>query len=220
MWQKRIPEDAQGCYGWHTAGSVPAHDYVVPEVLRLVGTQTKTACRVIDLGCGNGFVAGVLSRAGHQVVGIDVSEDGLNLAREAHPGVTFLRASVYEDGLARSIGHADVVLALEVVEHLYFPTRLFNLAFQILEPDGLLIASTPYHGYLKNLAIALMGRWDRHWEPRWEGGHIKFFSRATLSSMLHDSGFAVEKIVGVGRVPGLWKSMIVMARPSNRGSDR
>jgi hypothetical protein len=75
--------------------------------------------------------------------------------------------------------------------------------------------STPYHGYLKNLLIALLGRYDQHHTVLWDGGHIKFFSRKTLESMLTEHGFIMEQFCGIGRVPLLWKSMVVLARTAS-----
>jgi hypothetical protein len=46
----------------------------------------------------------------------------------------------------------------------------------------------------------------------WHGGHIKFWSRATLSQLLRDNGFTVIDFSGVGRVPYLWKSMVLVAQ--------
>lgn len=72
--------------------------------------------------------------------------------------------------------------------------------------------TTPYHGYLKNLAISLAGAWDRHLDPFWDGGHIKQFSRKTITRLLQEGGFELRRFGGVGRMPGLWKSMIVLAQ--------
>jgi 2-polyprenyl-6-hydroxyphenyl methylase/3-demethylubiquinone-9 3-methyltransferase len=71
--------------------------------------------------------------------------------------------------------------------------------------------STPYHGYLKNLAISLVNGWDRHFEVHRDGGHIKFFSKRTLGRMAEEVGFGRQKFYGVGRLPWLWKSMILVA---------
>ena len=73
------------------------------------------------------------------------------------------------------------------------------------------IISTPYHGYLKNLMLALSGRLDAHFTALWDGGHIKFWSERTMRILLEGAGF--EKIVfrGAGRIPLLAKSMIVTA---------
>jgi hypothetical protein len=86
------------------------------------------------------------------------------------------------------------------------------LARKALAPGGRFIVSTPYHGYLKNIALAVSGKFDRHFSVLWDGGHIKFFSRRTLAQMLADEGFEVVTFVGAGRLPLLWKSMIVEAR--------
>ena len=77
---------------------------------------------------------------------------------------------------------------------------------------GLLIISTPYHGYLKNFVLALANKWDAHLNPFWDGGHIKFWSCKTLSQLLNETGFSVIRFIGAGRLPFLWKSMIVVAQ--------
>ena len=77
---------------------------------------------------------------------------------------------------------------------------------------GEIIISTPYHGYLKNLALALSGKLDAHFTALWDGGHIKFFSRNTLETLLVESGFEVTDFIGAGRWPYLWKSMLIKAR--------
>jgi hypothetical protein len=87
-----------------------------------------------------------------------------------------------------------------------------NFCKQVLNEKGELIISTPYHGYLKNLALSLFNKWDRHWSPAWHGGHIKFWSKTTLIRVLTDAGFTVIAFRGCGRVPYFWKSMIIKAK--------
>ena len=72
--------------------------------------------------------------------------------------------------------------------------------------------STPYHGYLKNLMLSLFDHWDFHHTVLWEGGHIKFWSRKTLGRLLEQNGFKVLSFQGVGRMPFIWKSMIIVAQ--------
>ena len=52
---------------------------------------------------------------------------------------------------------------------------------------------------------------DSHFTALWDGGHIKFWSRRTLSLLLDECGFQIIDFEGAGRVPFLWKSMIVVA---------
>lgn len=82
---------------------------------------------------------------------------------------------------------------------------------RVFEIGGKLIITTPYHGFLKNLDLSIFNKWDSHHTVDWDGGNIKFFSFKSLGALLNDNGFKVIKITGVGRVPYLWKSMVVIA---------
>jgi 2-polyprenyl-3-methyl-5-hydroxy-6-metoxy-1,4-benzoquinol methylase len=194
-------------YGWASEAADPAHVYLLPAILRAL---PRSPVDIVDLGCGNGAIAGVLARRGYRVTGIDQAEDGIALARKANPALTFHCASVYDD-LLKLVVQADVVLASEVIEHLYRPKMLLAAAHKVLRPGGLIIVTTPYHGYLKNLAIALAGKFDRHVDVNWDGGHIKFFSPRTLTSMVKAQGFREPQIYFAGRIPLLWKSMVLVA---------
>jgi 2-polyprenyl-3-methyl-5-hydroxy-6-metoxy-1,4-benzoquinol methylase len=115
--------------------------------------------------------------------------------------------------------HFDIVIATEVIEHLYDPRGFIAFARKILSAKrGEFIISTPHHGYIKNLALAIAGKLDSHFTVLWDGGHIKFFSRNTLEQMLREQGFEVAGFVGAGRLPYLWKSMLVKARVADRKS--
>lgn len=194
---------------YHFDSSQPPHtaDYLTPGVVALcrrVGAQ-----RILDVGCGNGALSGALSAAGFDVVGCDPSKEGIALARRAYPHITFHRLGVYDRPAALGQADFDAVVSTEVIEHLFLPRSLPRFAFGVLRPRGHLVLSTPYHGYLKNLALSVFDKWDRHFSPLWDGGHIKFWSRATLTQLLSDEGFTVTEFIGAGRCPYLWKSMIV-----------
>jgi 2-polyprenyl-6-hydroxyphenyl methylase/3-demethylubiquinone-9 3-methyltransferase len=170
---------------------------------------------VVDLGCGNGATAAALSRLGYRVTGIDASKSGIAAASRADPEVDFRVGSVYDD-LARDLGTFEIAISLDVIEHLYSPRLFLTRLFALLAPGGTGILSTPYHGYLKNLAIALAGRHDKHVTSLWEGGHVKFFSVATLGRILVEAGFSEPDVLRVGRCPPLAKSMLaVFSRPAS-----
>jgi hypothetical protein len=97
---------------------------------------------------------------------------------------------------------------------LYYPRELVKYARKCLKPNGRLIITTPYHGYWKNLLLAVSGKMDRHFTTLWDGGHVKFFSVATLSSLLESEGFTNLKFDFAGRFPYLWKSMLCSCSPS------
>jgi 2-polyprenyl-6-hydroxyphenyl methylase/3-demethylubiquinone-9 3-methyltransferase len=103
----------------------------------------------------------------------------------------------------------DLVISTEVVEHLYAPRAYVAGCYKAVRPGGRFICSTPYHGYLKNLAIALFDGWDRHANPLWDGGHIKLWSYDTLGKLLRETGFTNLQFRGAGRVPFLWMTMLM-----------
>ena len=105
-----------------------------------------------------------------------------------------------------------MVISSEVVEHIYDPRLYANNISKLLKPSGILLISTHYQGYLKNIALALAGAWDKHFTALWDGGHIKFWSYCTLKELLHESGFREFTFQGAGRMPWLWKSMVISAR--------
>jgi 2-polyprenyl-3-methyl-5-hydroxy-6-metoxy-1,4-benzoquinol methylase len=157
-----------------------------------------------------------LSSKGVHTVGMDNSASGVAIARK-----TYLKIDFVETDLSRSLGRKyckrfDLVVSLDVIEHLLLPRQLFARAREALKAGGYLIISTPYHGYWKNLALALTASFDGHWHPLRDFGHIKFFSKKTLTSLSEEQGFEVVEFVKRGRIPALAKSMIVLLkeRPS------
>lgn len=177
-------------------------------VLRLA--LVKAGDRVLDVGCGNGAMAGRLLDLGCDVVGIDLSEQGIRIAREQYPRGRF-EVMMADSDILDHLGEEpfDVVISTEVVEHLYDPGSYLRGCYGALRFGGRFICSTPYHGYLKNLTLSVLNAWDSHWHPSKVGGHIKFWSRTTLSEEMSKAGFLDLGFRGAGRLPYLWKSMIL-----------
>ena len=172
--------------------------------------------RILDLGCGDGSLCEELVQAGFHTVGCDPSDIGIQIATQAIPNATFKQLSVYDDPASLGECNFDTVVSTEVIEHLFLPRHLPRFAFQVLRPGGQLILSTPYHGYLKNLVLSLSNKWDTHFTPFRDGGHIKLWSRKTIIKLLEEEGFRVTHFIGAGRAPYLWKSMILVAvKPSD-----
>ncbi len=144
------------------------------------------------------------------MTGVDPSEEGIQFANKHYPTIPLRVGSAYDD-LPTLYGRFPVVVSLEVVEHVYFPKKYAQTLYDLVEPGGRAIISTPYHGYLKNVALALTGQMDSHFTALWDHGHIKFWSMRTLSELLRSHGFKEVEFVRVGRFPALAKSMIAIA---------
>lgn len=197
-------------YGWTDAEPTPSHSYLEPLILRIC--ERYGFKNILDLGCGNGALCRTLRDAGYELTGCDVDAAGIELARHAVEGVRFERVGMDDDPALLGQVTFDAVISTEVVEHLYAPRMLPRFAAKVVKPGGYLVVTTPYHGYLKNLVLSLLNKWDTHLNPMWDGGHIKLWSCKTLTKLLNENGFEVLEFGGVGRVPYMWKSMAVVAR--------
>lgn len=202
---------ATGDYEYPDTSPYRTASYLWPSVERHLRALPSSARRVFELGCGNGSFAAHMHALPLDVVAVDPSVSGIAVASRSFAGVAFHVAST-DDDLADRFGRFPVVVSVEVVEHCYSPERFAKVAFDLLEPGGRLLLTTPFHGYWKNLALALTGKMDAHYTALWEGGHIKFFSIATITELLTTAGFVDVRIETIGRVPWLAKSMLVLAR--------
>ncbi|HEU5016762.1 MAG TPA: bifunctional 2-polyprenyl-6-hydroxyphenol methylase/3-demethylubiquinol 3-O-methyltransferase UbiG [Pseudolabrys sp.] len=136
--------------------------------------------RLLDIGCGGGILSEPLARLGAAVVGADPAEDNIAVAR-AHAAESGLaidyRATTAEE-LAQAGERFDVVLAMEVVEHVVDVDRFIATCARMVKPRGLLIAAT-LNRTLKSFALAIVGaeyvlrwlprgthRWDKFVTPR------------------------------------------------------
>ena len=218
----RVSDPLVGNYGWSTAEGPESCGYVIPAVLAIL--RSLGVRSVVDLGCGNGQLCSQLGAAGFDAVGVDADQAGIAIARATHPHIHFYQSGF--DGeptqLLRAEGRPcfDAVVSTEVVEHLFSPHLLPLYAYGLLRDGGYLVLSTPYHGYLENLALSVFDKWDHHHTALWHGGHIKFWSVSTLGQLLESNGFTVTGFKGAGRLPLLWKSMIVIARRRPSGDAR
>ena len=110
------------------------------------------------------------------------------------------------------MGSVDLAARWGSREHLFLPRDLLVRAREALSPGGRVVIATPYHGYWKNLSLAVLNRFDQHWTPKSDYGHIKFFSLRTLCELLDECGFDPIATARVGRIPPLAPTMIATGR--------
>lgn len=197
-------------YEYHSNVITHNFKYILQPLLQLLD-KNKNQC-ILDLGCGNGYLVNYLISLGYNAYGTDASEKGISIAKETNPDRFFVQ-DLSTGKLPAELQQLkfDTIISTEVIEHLYDPEAFMAFCKEVLK-KGEIIISTPYHGYLKNLVLSLFNKWDKHINPIWLGGHIKMWSAKTLSRLLVMNGFTVTNFVGCGRMPYLWKSMIIKAR--------
>jgi 2-polyprenyl-6-hydroxyphenyl methylase/3-demethylubiquinone-9 3-methyltransferase len=180
--------------------------------------RTDDAVRtIIDAGCGGGDFSEGLALQGYEMFGVDLNESAVRAALARNVG-EFVVSSVYEDLAAPfRVEHFDAAVCIETLEHLYSPRLLVKRVHGALRPGGIFIVTTPYWGYLKNVALAITNRTDKALTALWDGGHIKHFSRDTLTRLVTEENFEEIGFRGCGHgyrqhLPYLWEGMIMAFR--------
>ena len=186
--------------------------------------------RVLDLGCGDGALTGVLADAAARraegagarpgeptaagsVVGVDVAEAALRRARARHPALTFALAPI-DGALPFDDGSFDVVWSSEVIEHVADTARWLSEVRRVLVPRGRLLLTTPNHGRLR-LAI---GGIERYSEPL--GDHLHLYSARSLRELLTEFDFAVSELRGADGPPLLRRLLLLRVGGPLIGSAR
>lgn len=184
--------------------------YLWGPVVQLLQRVAPPPRPLFELGCGNGATARMLAAQGYTVMGVDPSRSGIEIAKRYETeGLRFALGSTADD-LSSAYGAHPVVVSLEVIEHCPSAREFMRCFTSLLAPRGVGVISTPYHGYLKNLAVVAAGKFDHHFDPLWEGGHLKFFTHAKLRHLFNEFGFDQYELHRIGRVPILAKSTLAL----------
>jgi 2-polyprenyl-3-methyl-5-hydroxy-6-metoxy-1,4-benzoquinol methylase len=198
-------------YQYNSSNLDHTYNYLTSPLLAMLPPSVNTSAdkiSILDLGCGNGSFSNILDQLGYDVVGVEESDSGIAIAKEYYPGCQFINASIYDLPYDKLESNFDVVISVEVIEHLFDPKQLIRAAKKCVKPGGTIVITTPYHGYWKNLVLALFGKMDSHFTVLWDVGHIKFFSVPTLTQLLEIEGLTDIQFQFAGRFPYLWKSML------------
>jgi len=188
------------------------------ETLDSLSTILIKGRRVLDLGCGTGDSGRVLKIFFSEIHGCDISETALKEAKDND--VTALCADFNMVQLPYKDKSFDVVTCLEVLEHMLDPTFLLKEIYRLLLPEGQLIITTPNIRYFKNLMkLILMGQFPHTTTDDfvWGGGHIHYFTRKDLTSLLKEAGFGKIKChMNEEQFHRSWKRRIVHILTGNK----
>ncbi len=215
--------DAKQYYEWYnrdnpSSAYTPENEATFSQRLAWFLKNIPPEARVLDYGCGEGVLLASLSRQGNihaESCGVDIAENAIRKASARFPELKFSCTS--RNGTVPFPDESyDAIVASEVIEHIFDADGLFKEFRRLLRPCGRLLLSCPYHGFLKDLAILLSGKMDKHYhDPR--SSHIRYYSPATLRAVHEKHGLRLIKQNGVGRVPFLWNSMVTVATKHAEG---
>jgi 2-polyprenyl-6-hydroxyphenyl methylase / 3-demethylubiquinone-9 3-methyltransferase len=154
--------------------------------------------RLLDIGCGAGLLCEPLSRLGAQVIGIDPSASNIAAAKlhadKSHLAIDY-RCTTVEEVDPRE--RFDIVLAMEVVEHVADVGMFLNRCAAMLKPNGLMVVSTLNRNW-KSFALAIVGaEYILRWLPRGTHEWNKFVTPDELARYLLDNRLAITEQTGV-----------------------
>jgi 2-polyprenyl-6-hydroxyphenyl methylase / 3-demethylubiquinone-9 3-methyltransferase len=155
--------------------------------------------RMLDIGCGGGILSEPLARLGAAVVGADPSQTNIEAARlhAAQSGVTIDYRATTAEALAAASERFDLVLAMEVVEHVADLRLFVRSCADMVKPGGLMIAAT-INRTLKSFALAIVGaEYILRWLPRGTHQWDRFVTPNELEAAMGRGGLMLSAETGV-----------------------
>jgi len=161
--------------------------------------DSLSGLRMLDIGCGGGILSEPLARLGAAVVGIDPSENNIAVAQHhaARSGLSIDYRNTTAEALSESGEAFDVVLAMEVVEHVADIGLFVDLAAAMVKPEGLFFVAT-LNRTMKSFALAIVGaEYILRWLPRGTHQWDKFVTPNELEIAIEQSGMEITDETGI-----------------------
>ncbi|MDX5357925.1 MAG: bifunctional 2-polyprenyl-6-hydroxyphenol methylase/3-demethylubiquinol 3-O-methyltransferase UbiG [Rhodobacterales bacterium] len=195
--------EAMAAEWWNPSGKFkPLHmlnpcrlDYICTQIAAEFGRDLRAArpfegLRLLDIGCGGGLLSEPMARLGAEVVGADAAERNIPVARihAEQSGLTIDYRHTTAEALAAAGERFDVVLNMEVVEHVAHPLGYLTACHDLLKPGGLMVCST-LNRNVKSYLMAIVGAEQvMRWLPRGTHEWSKFITPDELYDLLRRAG--------------------------------
>ena len=212
--------EAMAAEWWDPAGKFrPLHqmnpcrlDYITRQISAEYGRDLTrplpfAGLRILDIGCGGGLLSEPMARLGAEVVGADAAPRNIPVARihAEQSGLTIDYRHTTAEALAAAGERFDVVLNMEVVEHVADPLAYLTACHDLLKPGGLMICST-LNRNTKSFALAIIGaEWVMRWLPKGTHDWQKFITPDELYDLIRRAGLEPVDRKGMVFNPVSWR---------------
>ena len=187
-------------------------DYITAQIAAefdrdLTATRSFDGLRLLDIGCGGGLLSEPMARLGASVVGADAAEGNIPVAQihAEQSGLDIDYRHTTAEDLAAAGEQFDVILNMEVVEHVADPLAYLSACRQLLKPGGMMVCST-INRNPKSFAVAIVGaEMVMRWLPRGTHDWRKFITPDELQDLLRNAGLDPVDRKGMVFNPVLWR---------------
>lgn len=162
------------------------------EAAGMIAALIRPNARVLDVGCGTGSVSKIIvETTGARLIGIEPDPQRVAVAQargiDAHMGF-------FDEQSATRLGKFDVVVFADVLEHLPDPAAALRIAHNVLNPDGMVIASVPNIAHWSVRWDLLCGRFDYESCGIMDATHLRWFTEKSIRALFESSGYRVDNI--------------------------
>lgn len=187
-------------------------DYITSQIAAeydcdLTQPEPFKGLRILDIGCGGGLLSEPMARLGAAVVGADAAPRNIPVAQvhAEQSGLTIDYRNTTAEDLAASGERFDVVLNMEVVEHVADPLGYLTACQQLLKPGGLMLCST-LNRNPKSFMMAIVGaEWVMRWLPKGTHDWAKFITPDELYELIRKAGLDPVDRKGMVFNPVSWR---------------
>ncbi len=187
-------------------------DYITKQISAEFGRDMPAPApfrglRILDIGCGGGLLAEPMARLGADVVGADAAARNIPVAQlhAEQQGLTIDYRHTTAEALAAAGEAFDVILNMEVIEHVEGPQGFLKTCHALLRPGGLMICST-LNRNPKSFVMAILGaEWVMRWLPKGTHDWAKFITPDELYAMMRQAGLDPADRKGFVFNPVTWR---------------
>ena len=186
-------------------------DYITSQIATEFDRDLKqplpfTGLQILDIGCGGGLLSEPMARLGATVIGADAAPRNIPVA-QLHAelsGLTIDYRHTSAEALAAAGEQFDVVLNMEVVEHVLDPQAYLTACHSLLKPGGLMVCST-LNRNAKSFLMAIIGaEWVMRWLPKGTHDWAKFITPDELYALIRKAGLDPVDRKGMVFNPVAW----------------
>jgi 2-polyprenyl-6-hydroxyphenyl methylase/3-demethylubiquinone-9 3-methyltransferase len=171
-------------------------DYIVDQIAAeftrdITANLPFNGLKILDIGCGGGLLSEPMARLGANVVGADAAERNIPVAKihAQNSGLEIDYRHTSAEEIAKTSEKFDVVLNMEVIEHVADPLGFLTACKQLLKPNGLMLCSTINRNPKSYLMAIIGAEHVMRWLPKGTHDWNKFITPDELFDLLKNAGF-------------------------------